>query len=146
MCESCLAGCVYLGEVLPGLHLERAIQAGHYLKQGDYSLTRCNSPQIYWQITPRSLPYPEVAWDELVELEEKVDEAITNWILDARKFAEEIDAGTPDGNLCNESIELTIICLNAGWVPHQRPTLFEWLFDRIGKFLESSACQPLVKQ
>ena len=130
MCLQCCAKCQDIGEIIPGLFLSLAFKDFDHIKSGDFCLIRCNDPDVVFDIRPWSHPLFETPQEDMID--HPLDLA---WNNDAWVFryacAEQLDLST--------SVLIGEICSRAGWSFENCGPIEYWLFNKIGKCLESAS-------
>ena len=128
MCESCLAGCELLGEVVPGLFLLQATKDFQHITAGFYGLTRSNGPEVVWEIKPTPDPCEGLSDDEI---NARTDSRDFEWFDDVALFTcacqEQLQMG--------DSFQIGLLCQAAGYDPVKDGHLEHWLFHRMGVLL-----------
>lgn len=124
MCELCFLNPIYLGEIFPGFHLERARRDGSDpdgLKKGDWFLVRQNYPDLYWTTTPK------------IKSKEITQENKREWLHFFDSFGEEIESN-------NTSLDLGYKLLEAAKTKGFNPeaeSFVSWFYDYLIDYLKT---------
>lgn len=140
MCESCLAEAENLGEIFPGVWLERAtkdVVVGDFeWGAGEWGLVFYNAPFMVWSTTPRPDPFDGQSDEEINRCSEEAMEEFSQWC----ELAENFEVEALEFPITMTDVwRLVEAARQAPAVPYDSEAdgdFAKWLFNRIGLFLK----------